>query len=152
LFTREPASAEFTKLYSESFNRHFQLNAATAGTTNFWLAYMHMMEKSPTLGAIATNWLRLYAFARNLSAAFYLFFIYAFLWLWIHSAAITDWGAYRTGVLLAFPLGGLALALIMLTRFYYLYASYYTRFVFRSFVYLTSTPAVQDSASLGKDW
>lgn len=151
LFTREPASPEFTKLYCECFSHRFQLKAATAGTNNFWFAYMHMMEKSPTLGAIATNWLRLYAFARNLSAAFYLFFLYTFFWLWLHSSAIKDWEAYRTGILLALPLGGFALALIMLTRFYYLYASYYTRFVFRSFVYLSTQPAA-DSESLGKDW
>lgn len=147
LLTREPLSTALQKKYRSLFEKRFGMKPEEVDTENFWFSYMYLREKSSTLSGVAQNWLQLYSFSRNLSASFYLFFLYGFLWVGTHIAKIAAWSDYRVGVLLAAPLLGFLLAVIMLTRFYYLYASYFTKFIFRAFVFLAQAPAPQTPPS-----
>jgi hypothetical protein len=100
-------------------------------TNTYWLPYCFVATRCPTLGDHLQSWLRLYSFSRNISAAFFVAFAYVTsIVAWYHPPLE---GA-RTMIRL-FPLCLLALALVMLVRYYYLYFGYYSKFLFRAFTY-----------------
>jgi hypothetical protein len=82
--------------------------------------------------------LRLYSFARNLSAAFYVAFLYGYAILALNAVSIPDHQASYIAVLI--PAAYLFGSLVMLSRYYYLYANYYTKFIIRAFFYSVSNP------------
>ncbi len=139
LNTRTPFEETFIKLYKVHFKNTFQVEADASSTNNHWFPYMHVRSSSAIFGQLVDNWLRLYSFARNLSAAFYIAFIYVLISLWSQKDILTIGNEYHAKVALWLPLLYWSVAIIMLLRYYYLYARYYTKFIFRSFVYLCVT-------------
>lgn len=131
LGTKAAFPSAFTERYESLFKGRFGITMAEAGTGNFWLCYAHVLTASPTLGSLLSNWFRLYSFARNLSMAFYLSFIYVF------ATFSFQRGFFQNGVpsaLSAICASYLALSGIFLVRYVYLYVSYFTKFTFRAFV------------------
>jgi hypothetical protein len=136
LHTRASFDAVFREKYREFFHRRFGLDSMTAGSNNYWMTYMHVLENSPRLAVEINQWQRLYRFSRNASTAFYLGFIYCMAWFVYHRGTIGDWhasGMTRLAVLtyLLFIVSG-----ILLVYFYYLYVCYYSKTIFRAFFYL----------------
>lgn len=136
VYTRESFDESFQHKFKTFFSQKFRYSSKVADTNNFWFAYMYILTNSPELTRLATNWFRLYSFVRNLSTSFYLAFIYAFSWLWWYSSEFAGRKQYDLEVLLWGTLSVLVLSFLLLIRYYYLYVSYFSRFVFRSFVFI----------------
>ena len=132
--TRETFNSEFIESYKELFRSNFSLDAKIAWSNNYWFCACYIAEKSPVLNAMLINWLHMYSFARHISTAFYIAFFYCFISLFLQEQ-LFNFLNYRS-VLFLLPLIFFFLSLIMLTRFYYLYFSYYSKFVFRAFYLL----------------
>lgn len=138
LFTRQPFDQAFCTRFKQSFQQAFDLSVEESGTNVFWLSMLAVRERSSDALSLLSNWVRQYGFARNLATAIYLAFLYILGWLYLHRHQIADWDGYRIKVLLYGPLLLLAGAMVLLVRYYYIYSCYYTKYVFRSFVFLNS--------------
>ena len=131
--TRRSFNEEFITRYKYHFKSNFSLEPENSESNNYWLSYCFVADKSPVLSRLIVNWLHLYSYARNLSMALYVAFIYCFISLLIQKSHFEITTLYALKWL---PLGLFLLFIVMLIRYYYLYVCYYSKFVFRSFVYL----------------
>lgn len=150
LNSRRSFDEHFVARYRMWFKLRFNADPDRAQTNNFWYAYSYVVRYSGVLTARLTHWLTLYIFARNLSMAFYISFLYCFGWLWLSSKVLYSSDSRTAGEVLALPLGFLALAFAMLIRFYYLFVCRFTKVVFRSFVFLNEV-ALSDQAAKAQD-
>lgn len=132
--SRKSFESNFTKLYDKYFEEKFQLKREDANTDNFWFCYLYICSKNPVFANLIENWLRLYSFSRNLSMSFFVSFLYCFIWLVIHKAGIVFSIEINVFYLYLIPFVYFILFAIMVFRYYYLYAHYYSRFIFRAFV------------------
>jgi hypothetical protein len=105
-------------------------------SSTFWYAYLHLRAAPAEISEPAENWLRLYSFARNLSTAFYLAFLYCLFW-WRFQGEKVQVTPDAHYTILVLPLVVWAAAFVMLLRYYYIYAGYFTKYTLRAFVYLT---------------
>lgn len=133
--------------YREFFLQRFQMKAEDAGSNNYWLPYFYVAERSPQLARTLDGWFQQYSFARNAATAFHMAFAYMVISVWttqtVHSK--TPASATATTCLLGVARLFFSLSVLMLIRYYYLYATYYSKALFRSFVYLNlgTTPAAK---------
>lgn len=137
---RNQFNTTFQGKYREAFLNTFGMKADEAETNNYWFCEMFIQETSAAMYRRLSNWLLLYSFARNLSAALYLAFLYGPLVLIRNNDLLLKYSGNWPGdlaILKALPLAFYLLSIIMLLRYYYLYACYYTKFLFRAFVYVT---------------
>lgn len=125
----------FREMFRERFKEVFGMDAESSLSNTYWLPYIYVAEKSETLNRILINWLNLYSFMRNLAMAFYLAFIYIAVSLSVEGHNLPK-GQGLCAIYLPAALFGLSM--ISLLRFYYLYSAYYTKFLYRSFVYLVT--------------
>jgi len=131
---RQPFPKPFVRRYKEIFYESFGIKMEEAGTENYWLSYCYVANKMPDLGARITVWLHLYAFARNLATACYLAATVLILLYHLKEPSGTFLGVPGGFLLSMQSLLLILIAWIMLIRYYYLYAMYFTKFIFRSFV------------------
>jgi len=129
--TRESFKDDFINIYSKNFKKLFNLDYANAGTNNYWLCYCFLIDKKKEISNLIKNWLYLYAFARNLSISFYIAYFYSLFLVIINENLISN----KLNIFLLFPSCFLLLGIIFLIRYYYIYHAYYTKCIFRSFVY-----------------
>ena len=129
----------FVRDYEIAFRDTFGYEKDEVETNNYWFCDMYLADTAPELHKKATNWLSLYGFARNLCTALLLAFAYSTLVLILNFNFIDSYHESGEGsffVLKCMPLLFFVMALIMLWRYYHLYSSYYSNFIFRAFVYL----------------
>jgi len=136
--------SKFIEHYGRLYKDLFGLDYRKADTNNYWLCSFYVAQRAPFLFRQQLNWLHLYSFARNLSIALYLDFLYCCAVLtyndpFLPSASCCDAAAT---LLRSLPLLYFFVSLMLLLRYYYLYSCYYTRHLLRAFVYLGS-PASQ---------
>lgn len=133
---------EFRRIFKAKFRTLFAMDAEKAQSNVYWLPYIYIAEKSEILNKVLINWLNLYGLMRNLSMAFYLAFIYTTVSLSFEGHNLPE----KEGLCAKYlPLALFALSMISLLRFYYLYSAYYTKFLYRAFVFLV-TQAETDKA------
>lgn len=125
----------FLAMFRVKFKDVFGMDAETSLSNTYWLPYIYVAEKSETMNRILINWLNLYSFMRNLAMAFYLAFIYTALSLSVEGHNLPK-GQGLCAIYLPAALFGLSM--ISLLRFYYLYSAYYTKFLYRAFVFLVT--------------
>jgi hypothetical protein len=108
-------------------------------SSTYWYASLHIRATSTQLFEPVDNWLRLYGFARNLATAFYLAFLYCALW-WLNQGSLVDPGSQteKRYIILLLPLLYWSASFLLLLRYYYLYVGYYTKYILRTYVYLTA--------------
>ena len=133
--TRNSFDEDFIKIFRDKFLARFGLSSERAGTNNYWLCYCYVLERCPELRGLVAHWLRMYVFARNLAAAFYLAFLYCFFWLIIEAPTLGEVDARIVAPTLFIPAVLFASSFLLLLRYYYLFVSYFTKFIFRAFVY-----------------
>ncbi len=135
LGTRASFGGPFVDKFQGEFKKAFGFDVSEAGKNAFWLPYAYITLKSDQHSSMLRTWLHLYGFARNLSTALYLCYLYSLVSLF-HMArhGATQTGLHGTVVLV--PLLFLSLAFIMWFRYFYLYSSYFSKFTFRSFYVL----------------
>jgi hypothetical protein len=136
IYSRQAFEEGFISKYKALFGELFGLDPVSSQTNNFWLPYIFIKEKSRQLAAMADNWLSLYSFARNLAFSFFLFFMYGMVWLLYYYKDMDTIVIDKVLVIIFFPIVGFLLYAVLLTRYYSLYVSYFTKFVYRAFVYL----------------
>jgi len=98
----------------------------------YWFCYMYVINNSHSFFNHLSNWLHLYSYARNLSTSLYLASIYILIIITVNNlnGVLIDPISY-----LLFPIV-FGSSFIMLTRFYYLYVSYYTKFLIRACIFI----------------
>jgi len=133
--TQRGFDAEFQELFREKYESIFAMDAKKGDSNTYWMPYIYIAERSDRLNKIILNWLNLYSFMRNLSTAFYFAFIYTTVSLAI-TAPLLPPGEGLCAICLPFAL--VVASMIALLRFYYLYACYYTKFLYRAFVFLAT--------------
>jgi len=147
LNTRSALTPALVHRYRTAFKRTFSLPASVASTNNFWFANFFVSQHGGSLALRLTRWFHLYSYARNLSAAFGLSFVYAI-------PRLLYWGQAPVFPLSAVafwvPITYVGIAAVLLVRYYYLYAGYYSKFVFRAFVYLAQESGLLSDAELRK--
>lgn len=143
LRARLPFDKSFLKRYEETFRGQFTLDYRLSSTNNFWLSYIFVVSQSRVLGSMLANWLTLYGFARNLSAAFFMSFAYVFVQMSMQRHWITQPMDLVQMMLVVYPVALLGCGGLMLIRYYYLFDCYYSRFVFRAFVGLQQSAEVE---------
>lgn len=131
--TRDRFSEEFIASYKNTFYKLFGLDSNKAETNNYWLTKCFVAFKSPALNTMLENWHHLYSYARNLSTAFYLAYIYCFFSIFLQ---FKEFRVVNDYVIYLIPIIYFILSLIMLKRYYYLYNIYYSKFLFRAFYFL----------------
>ncbi|MDI6451712.1 hypothetical protein [Anaerobaca lacustris] len=112
--------------FGKAFYSTFDLKPEDVATDTFWLCYAYLCEHHPSVSKLIQGWLRLYGFARNLSVAFLLLYVYGLV---RHTSVTNPDFSYTawysiTGVL----------CLLFGARFYYIYYNYYSKFTFRAFI------------------
>jgi hypothetical protein len=148
LRTRKSFGDEFIQKYKLMFKDTFGLESEKAGSNNYWLSYSYSAYHSATFSAMLTNWLHLYSYARNLTVAFGFAFLWCFLSLLLQPSVAAEVAVSPPGNVFAIkllPLLFFLSSVLMLVAYYYLYYSYFSKFVFRSFVFLTTLKS--DSAA-----
>ncbi len=137
LQTRRAFNPEFRKKYAEAFDKQFAgIDYQKAETNNFWFSYYYVVENSTVLSAHLRNWRTLYIFARNLSTALYCSALYCFFELILQKDNLHGNIDGNKPAALYMPLFLFTVSIIMLLRYYYIYVCYYSKSVFRSFVFL----------------
>ncbi len=126
----------FRDRFRQCFVQLFGQGPESAGSNTFWLSYCFVIQKSPVFSSMLNNWRMQYAFARNLSSSLWLVAIYSGGSVLVHGSLVTILSAHDRFVVGIFPLLVYVSACVMLARYYYLFTCYFSRFVFRSFLYL----------------
>jgi len=149
LHTREPLDPLTARLFRRRLFKMLGVKRTTRdqekllySSSTFWFAYMHVRASSVAVSEPVENWLRLYGFARNLAAALYLAFLYCLLWWLIQGSRVELTSVEAHYSILVLPLLYFVASFLVLLRYYYLFACYFTKYILRSFVYLTKPPGV----------
>lgn len=127
---------QFREKFRGQFARLFEMQPENARSNTFWLTYCFVVQKAPAFSGMLNHWRMQYSFARNLSAAVWLIAAYGAVSVVWQGALVSSFNAHDRNVVGAIPVLFFGIATIMLVRYYYLFASYFSRFVFRAFVYL----------------
>jgi len=138
LHTREPLNQTSIATIKERLQERNLIEEGTYDTNYFWMPYFTVLEHNERLSPYITNWLRLYSFNRNLSASFYIVYIYGMIQISTIVGELPQMSAFDASVLYGLPVFFLALSAVSLLRYYYLFVCYYTKSVYRIFL-LTPT-------------
>lgn len=138
LGTREAFTNEFILLYKKYYKATFNISAENKDTNNYWLPNFYVCLKSPEFKAKLDDWRKLYSYARNLSTAFYIAFLYCFIQIFIQSTIYMRVDKYELFVIFLIPLFFFICSFIMLYRYYYLYINYYSKSIYRMFIIIKS--------------
>ena len=134
LNTRLSFNAEFRDKYKDQFERLFGLDAEYAESNNYWMTYCYVSQRAPSLALVVKRWETLYLFSRNLATAFFLSFQFVVLWMFAHASVPRTGPSTATWLWVAAGLYGLSV--LFLIHVYYGYVSYFSKLLFRSFVFL----------------
>jgi len=132
----EPLPEGTQQLFRKSFEKVFGVppDSNKLGTDCYWLTCLYLSENSPENYKSIVQWLRLYAFARNLTMTFFFLFLYG--------AVIGRFDPFRSTQQYPYycwwPISMGFLSLAFLIRYYYLYYKYYSKCIFRAFIALTA--------------
>lgn len=132
----KPVSKPIREAFIRAMRERYDLEPGHWGSDAYWMSYLRVRTAGRSIAEPADNWLRLYSFARNLATAFYISFLYGYFvlaWNRFHSL---NSGAGQITILI--PVAFLFGALLMLSRYYYLYASYYTKYLIRAVAFVES--------------
>jgi hypothetical protein len=126
--------------YKDFLKNRLNINPLSTTSDIYWLSYMYLMRTSHSSISMAVNWLHLYSFARNLSTAFFLAFCYTTFSISINSheyaQSFQSIGTFNFFIAISIPALFCFLGFLFLVRFYYLYYSYYTKFIIRACAFL----------------
>lgn len=149
--THVPFGHQFRGAYEREFQDAFGISPASARSENYWFSFMYLCERSPALAKHGSQMLRISGFARNFAAAFFCAFLYCESWLYFLGGRLIA-GSFNGDVLpilLLIPAIYLCLGVLLAIRYYYLFAALFSRYVFRSFVFLRLTSGVESAPKTG---
>ncbi len=126
-----PFPQEFIQKHKNNFKTYFGLNSDDMGYENYWLSFFYVSSTNPSATVQIKNWLQIYSFARNTSAAAYLTLTIIAFTIMLNSSA------YNSNVEI-FGLILFIIAFLLMLRYWYLYHNYFVKNIIRSFVAGTS--------------
>lgn len=132
----KPISKPLRETFIRVMRERYSLEPGHWGSDAYWMSYLRVRTASRSIAEPADNWLRLYSFARNLATAFYIAFLYGYFVLAWNKFHALSAGAGQITMLI--PVAFLVGSLLMLSRYYYLYASYYTKYLIRAVAFMES--------------
>lgn len=135
--TAKPMQQQVVEKYKSLFKKDFQIDPEFAESDNYWLSLYYVRQKDPRMSQLVHRWHQTSVFARNMAASFYTTFCYSSIVLWYETLwknhPIQSPHDFRIAVALS---GLFVLAMFLVIRFYYFYVSYYSKCLFRAFVFL----------------
>jgi hypothetical protein len=135
--TAKPMQKDMCVKYKELFKHDFGIDPLTAESDNFWLSLFYVRQKDAQMSELIQRWHQTAIFARNMATSFYMAFGYSAVILWYETAWKKHFIHAPDNFRLTVALSGLfALAIFLVIRFYYFYVSYYSKCLFRAFVFL----------------
>lgn len=147
--TREHFDPEFCLGFRKKFARVFGIEAKYGDTNLYWLPVIHLRRTEPQLSSTLDGWLNLYSFSRNLAAALWLASLYSALSVALQPEVGSHVPLEDSVVLRVLPGALFCCAFVVLFRYYYLYADYYTRYLLRAFFY--ACPPADSAAENGEE-
>lgn len=140
---RDKFPDEFAAKIKEKYNSIFPIDFETAKSTEVWWSlYWYVVNRDSVVRARIDKFLSLYGFMRNLAFA---------CWFTAVCLAVTH-NNYEIGRKLTVQWAVVVLLLcsiLFAVRFYYLYYNYYSKTIFRVFLYLDEVqPGVQSSLAI----
>jgi hypothetical protein len=136
-------STVFNTEFADDFGKRFdhvmkvRYDLDEPSTNIYWLAACYVLNGLERFASMLNNWLHLYSFLRNAGMAFYLAHLYMVVSIVLQPSVSEAVMSSSTSTLLLLLIGYLVLAILMAFRYYYVYFLYYSKFLFRAFVYLT---------------
>ncbi len=131
---------KFKSFYHEAFGDKLEDDKVRC----YWNCRNYILENGGLMNDMLNNWFNLYSYARNLSTCIYIAFIYIILIILYQSYVVMDknfvlkfysneLSVVNFKILLLFLF---IISNILVLRYYYLYYTYYNKYLFRTFVYL----------------
>jgi len=117
--------------YKRKFYNDFELDVDEVDTNVFWLSYVFLVQHSPNSLPTIRNFLHMFSFARNTAAATFLLLAITLSVKYVFGAQITPGNAM---LLYMFSMILYIFGLVMLLRYFYLYSSYFTKYILRSYL------------------
>ncbi|SHJ76690.1 hypothetical protein ACQ0P8_06800 [Halodesulfovibrio aestuarii] len=126
---RDKFPVEFATKIKEKYNRIFSIDFETAKSTEVWWSlYWYVINRDNVVRARIDKFLSLYGFMRNLAFACWFTAVCISI---THNNFASDMPAFQI-----ITMGLLFCSIIFAVRFYYLYYNYYSKTIFRVFLYL----------------
>lgn len=153
--THRHVDAETTKAFTRRLREQLSIPDGAADdhlyqcSAAYWYALIAIRRGDPMALPPLENWMRLYSFARNLAAAFYLAFLYGIFWWRAQGAALSATSEADRAALQVLPLVAFAVAFLLLQRYHYLYTDYYTKHLIRSYAFPPATERTPSLARIG---
>jgi hypothetical protein len=126
-----PFSDQLIEKHKENFKKYFGLDSDEAKYENYWLSFFYTSSRNLSATAQIKNWLQLYSFARNTSAA-------AYLTLTIMSIVLLFSSSYHNDTIRLLGIILYLFAIILMLRYWYLYYNYFVKNIIRAFIEGTS--------------
>ena len=133
--------------YRKFFKSNFHMDPNKADSNNYWFSTFFVMQKERKLYDRISQWYQISNFARNMAAAFYLAYFYGLICVFCSSDQSVPGGKAS---IIFFQVGLLAVACIMVIRFYHAFVSYYSKGLYRAFVYINQTLLIEAEANKSK--
>jgi hypothetical protein len=135
--TGKPMQKELAEKYKVFFKQEFGIDAEVAESDNYWLCLFYVRQKDPSMSSLVHRWHQTAVFARNMAASFYAAYVYSALILWYETGwnknVIQAPGNFHITAALSCLY---VVAVFLVIRFYYFYVSYYSKCLYRAFVFL----------------
>ena len=135
--TAKPMQKQLAERYKKLFKDEFGIDPEVAESDNYWLCLFYVRQKDPRMSSLVHRWQQTAVFARNMATSFYMAFVYSALILWYE----TEWNKNVVQTPSNFHIVAALSALFVVAaflviRFYYFYVSYYSKCLYRAFVFL----------------
>jgi hypothetical protein len=137
--TSDQMSSEIIEKYKRFIKYELKLDPNSGSSEIYWLSYIYIIRNSESLNGLILNWLHLYSFARNVATSMFSCLIYISLLLTVNThsgSGIQNWPRVEALILIAILSFVYMSSILFLIRYYYLYYSYYSKFIIRSCVHL----------------
>ena len=135
--TAKPMQKDMCEKYRKFFKADFGIDPLTAESDNFWLSLLYVRQKDAQTSALIQRWHQTAIFARNMATSFYMAFGYSAVILFYETTWKKRLIHAPDNFRITFALSGLfVLAIFLVLRFYYFYVCYFSKFLFRAFVFL----------------
>jgi len=135
----------FIDKYIELFRKDFGMEPKEVGSNNYWFALFYVRRQDPQLHDSIVRWYQTSIFARNMAISFYMAFLYSVGFLFFEhlptffssdlSAPVQALDIKTVHIAITLYLL-LNLAIFMTVRFHYFLICYYSKCLFRAYVFL----------------
>jgi hypothetical protein len=133
---RDPLEARILEQYTDAFAGIFDMSPGEAGSNNYWMSRFFTGHANSRIDIEINRWRWTYKFARNISMAFYISFLYCLMSSQLQSKMIPEDKGYALAVMTG---AFLFMWLLALVQYIYLYDNRYSQMVIRAFVFLSKS-------------